>query len=321
MTIEKHVLAVPRWARGGHRQTLLGHFLGLAERPPPLGELLVIDLPDGDQLAARCNAGTSDTVVYLFHGLSGDIASGYMHRTAKLLLGRGHTVVRVNHRGCGVDGVALRHAHPYHSGRGEDLCAVLEFGKTKFPKRKHVAIGFSLSANALLVLLAGVRGRTLPDAAIAVNAPIELAEASRLLSQGLNRIYDLNFTSQLRNDVIRRQKKGWVPPSLDLPRFLSCRDFDALYTGPFGGFGSREKYYTTCSALPHLERIQTPTTLIMAEDDPFVSARHYYEARLSPKTRLWITDTGGHMGYLTWEPDSLIPRSWLDQALLKALES
>src|SRR5579872_1060681 len=103
-----------------------------------------------------------------------------MHRTAILALKRGYMVYAFNHRGCGLGAGLAR--HPYHSGRAEDLSAAIAFGRSQHPRARHVAIGFSLSANALLLLLGGERGKTLPDQAIAVNAPLDLETCSRSLA-------------------------------------------------------------------------------------------------------------------------------------------
>ena len=159
----------PSWARGGHAQTLLGHFL-----PDRLlthkGERVELACSDGDRLVAFVTEGISDTVVYLFHGLAGSTDSGYIHRTARVALRQGHTVMMMNHRGCG-EGVGLAR-YPHHSGRAEDLSSAIEFGRGRFKNRRHLAIGFSLSGNALLLLLTGNRGIVKPDLAISVNAPI-----------------------------------------------------------------------------------------------------------------------------------------------------
>src|SRR5579885_2463070 len=165
----------PVWARGGHAQTILGHVL-----PSPLlrgGERFEVKLGDGDILVGKRYAGGDDKAVCLFHGLSGSNDMDYMHRTAALALKRGYTVYSMNHRGCG-SGQGLAR-HPYHSGRAEDLSAAVAYAKKRHPRGRVAAVGFSLSANALLLLLGGQRGETQPDYAVAVNAPIDLETSAR----------------------------------------------------------------------------------------------------------------------------------------------
>jgi hypothetical protein len=121
----------PFWAPSGHAQTVLGHLLP-SKMLKQKGERIEISVSGGDKLVGFILSGTSNTVVYLFHGLAGSTDSTYMHRTAELALKLGHSVVMVNHRGCG-EGVGFAN-EPYHSGRSEDLSAVLEYGRRRFPK-------------------------------------------------------------------------------------------------------------------------------------------------------------------------------------------
>lgn len=309
----------PRWARGGHAQTLWGHLLP----SPPLArpsERVEIAVSDGDRLVARYFAPPrpSGAIVSLFHGLSGDIDADYMHRTTALALARGHAVLCVNHRGCG-EGAHLAR-RPYHSGRAEDLAAAIAWGRARHPDYRHGAIGFSLSANALLLLLGRRPDSPQPDFAIAVNAPIMLARSSEALTRGLNRIYDVRFVTQLRRHLAGRARAGLETPYA-IPRLATVRDFDQLYTAKAGGFADRADYYARSSAKPGLADIRVPTVLLHADDDPFVPVGDYRDAALSPSCHLHIERTGGHMGYLTDRPTPLGTKRWLDYALDAFLEA
>lgn len=311
----------PIWAKTGHAQTLIAHFM----KTPFIGEekeRLEVPLPDGDRLVGYFIRGTSDTTVSLFHGLSGTLDSGYMHRTARVARKLGHSVFMVNHRGCGIGaGFAKK---PYHSGRGEDIAAVVSYLRAKQPGNRQIAIGFSLGANALLTLMTGLRGDVLPDAAIAVNAPIHLEKAAIKLKQGFNRIYDLNFLAELRRDVLVRHKGEPEYAKMEFPRFGTLHDFDNWYTAKHSGFRDREDYYATCSTHLHLSKISVPTVIITSEDDPFVSVQPYLEAKVSPAVRLHVEKFGGHLGYLTRKKTPFGSERWLDYALhetLKALNS
>jgi predicted alpha/beta-fold hydrolase len=269
-----------------------------------------IPLPDGDRLIGFYLQGSSDLVVYLFHGLSGSTEGDYIRRTAQVAQSLGHSVLMMNHRGCG-DGAGLAQG-PYHSGRAEDISAVLDWGKEKFKKHKSLVVGFSLSGNALLLLLSGKRGSTQPDYAVSVNAPINLESAALQLKQGLNRIYDLRFVLECRRAI---------PRTYQVPVFSTLHDFDNLYTAPAGGFKNREDYYRTCSTKNLLSEIKTPTVILTAGDDPFVNAKDYEEAKLSPFVHLHIEPTGGHMGYLSRIKTPYGTHRWLDYALNEAMKA
>ncbi|MCB0404689.1 MAG: alpha/beta fold hydrolase [Bdellovibrionales bacterium] len=307
----------PRWARGGHAQTIIGHLW-----PSPAlhetGERWEIPLRDGDKLVAVAHRANPKFVVCLFHGLGGNAEADYMRRTTQTCLDRGVSVVRVNHRGCGEgEGLATR---PYHSGSGEDVTSALEFTRTQFPNAFVVAIGFSLSGNALLLSLAGIRGRPVADAAIAVNAPIDLADASLLMGRGLNRVYDFRFVRLCRESVHSRVRAGRLASAPELGIWSTLKEFDELYTAPAGGFENRESYYRTCSAAPYIEKIGTPTLLLTASDDPFVRVQHYQNLRLPPQVQMHIEQYGGHMGYLSAENTPIGTKRWMDYALKEWIE-
>lgn len=297
----------PLWAQTGHLQTLLGHLLPsdvLLEK----GEHLNVTLEKvTERIHSTYLKGHTNTAVYLFHGLGGTADASYMQRTAIRARQQGHHVFINNHRGCGL-GTGLA-SEPYHSGRADDLSKVIEFGRNMLPGHQHIAIGFSLSANALLLLAAKVRATVQPDVAIAVNGPINLDRASIKLQQGLNQIYDRRFTHELESYMKRNRPEDVGDFSL----VKDLRDFDERYTAPLGGFKDRADYYATCSAKQYLPRINIPTVIITAEDDPFVSVEDYREGCYSPSTVLHIEKHGGHMGYLTRK--GLGYNRWLDRAL------
>ena len=299
---------------GGHGQTLAGHLL--PQKPLiSKGKRLDVALSDGDRLVAFVQEGDSPTVSYVFHGLAGSTDSTYMHRTSRLLQRLGHTVILVNHRGCG-EGAGLAQ-RPYHSGRGEDLSAVIAAGRKLYPNKRHLAIGYSLSANALLLLMSGVRGQVKPDVAIAVNGPIDLARCSQALGQGFNRVYDLRFYIQCRHDVLHGLNAD--PMKYRFPRVAKLYEFDDIFTAPAGGFLNREEYYSTCSAGPHLAKIDRPTFILTAADDPFVTVESYRASQPSPSVRMHIEPSGGHMGYISKRNTPYGSTRWLDYAIDRAI--
>ncbi|MBI1860233.1 MAG: alpha/beta fold hydrolase [Deltaproteobacteria bacterium] len=307
----------PPWAKGGHAQTIWGHFLPSPMFNQRLPEQTIL-LPDGDQLIAHHISGDSQMVVYLFHGLGGSADSDYIHRTARVAQSQGHTVYLVNHRGCGAGAALAR--RPYHSGCGDDISAVIRWGRVRHPQAQHLAIGFSVSGSALLNLITGRRGDCPPDLAITVNAPIELEEASRALSQGLNRLYDLRFVLKLKDHLRTKKAAGLIDEVPKIFLTTTLRDWDETYTARAAGFDGRDHYYDTCSTFSHLDRITIPTLALTAKDDPFIPVSGYACARWSPSTRVHIEKTGGHMGYLTTQ-NQTGTRRWLDYALSTALNA
>ncbi len=299
----------PFWAKGAHLQTLLGHFLPSRTEDLPW-ERLNLKLADGDALRVRLARGTSDVVVHLFHGLGGTAEADYMRRAATLFARQGHTIMAINHRGSG-EGRGLA-ARPYHMGCTPDMAAMLQVGRGFFSEHLHVAIGFSLSATVLLLLLGRDSELPQPDLAIAVNPTFDLELASRRLSRGFNRAYDARFVNLLRKHVQERWELGLLPEAVTIPPLATLRDFDELYTARAAGFRDRSHYYSACDCRPHLRNIQAPTVLLTSEDDPFVPSRDLADAEISPKVHLHVEPTGGHMGYVGKGAPG---HRWLDYAL------
>ncbi len=292
----------PLWARGAHLQTIAAQYLPNPDANLPW-ERLRLDLDDGDALALRALDGTSGVAVLLFHGLGGSVEGHYMRRLAALLHARGHAVLAANHRGAG-EGAGLAR-RTYHSGATADMAAVLRLGRRRFPGQLQVAVGFSISANILLLLAGRDRHLDLPDRAMAVNPPADLEACSRRLDRGFNRVYDQYFVRRLRREVAGR------PGCEAALAARTLRAFDAAYTAPQAGFPSREAYYALCSCGPHLAGIQVPTVILSSLDDPFAPAGDLLVQPRSPAVHLHVEATGGHMGYVT---SNLPDHRWLDYA-------
>jgi hypothetical protein len=112
--------------------------------------------------------------------------------------------------------------------------------------------------------------------------------------------------------VRSRVRAGLIPDRYPVRWWRPLHDFDDAYTAPAAGFRDREDYYARCSAGPHLHRIERPTVILMAKDDPFLDWRDHAAAAKSGFVRLHLEETGGHMGYV----DATLPRrQWLDLAL------
>lgn len=314
----KHLEAceAPWFARGGQRQTLLG-YLWPVPRLAETGESWLIPLPDGDRLFARVHEVPAATkILVLFHGLGGDIDSNYIHLCAAVARDLGWTCVRVNLRGAG-EGLMLAEGI-YHSGRSDDLSRTLAAVRSRWPGKTVVLAGFSLSGNVALNLLAGYDGEERPDAAVIFNPALQLTHASRRLSSPVGAIYDVTFVRDLRALVERKRQAGlWRGPA-PLPSRLTVAGFDDLVTAPAAGFRSGSEYYEVCSAWQRVQRIDVPSVVITAEDDPLVPAEDFRSAKWSSATMVRVEKTGGHLGYLA--KNGVGMKRWLPLALRAAFQ-
>lgn len=306
----------PLYARSGYAQTLLGNYLRMPKQSV-VGARTEIALPDGDTLVARVFApqqGRSRLVVLaVFHGLGGHIDRPYMKRAVDLGLARGCEVWAVNHRGCG-EGRGLARGI-YHSGVAPDLGQVFAAIRRSRPGARIIGVGFSLSANAILLTMGrGVDGiAELPDAAIAVNPPIDLGRCAELICAPHHVVFNLYFLRGCMRHVREREADGLIEPGrYPVSLRMSLKEFDDAVTAPMGGFASRHDYYARASALPHLAQIERPTVILHAEDDPFIDPADFGRARYGPGVHLHLERYGGHLGYVG---EGLPYLRWLDYGM------
>lgn len=293
----------PFWAMGSHLQTIAGEFL-----PCPVPDLPWerhrLDLDDGDAMAVRALEGLTGVVVILFHGITGSTDENYMRRAAAQFHRSGHALMAVNHRGAGEGRGWARQS--YHGGSTGDMAAALRFARARFPGHLRIAIGFSISANILLLLLGRDGELGVPERAVAVNPPVDLEACSRRLESGFNLAYDQYLTRLLRNEAKARLGEETLVPT------PTTRCFDEVYTATMAGFPNRDAYYSGCSCGPHLAAIRVPTVIISALDDPLAPAADILKQPLAPAVHLHVESYGGHLGYVS---GNLPDRQWLPYAL------
>ena len=267
-----------------------------AQRPerPPAGEILMI------------------------HGLEGSSNSGYLISLAHAALTRGWAASRLNLRGCG--GTEHLAITSYHAGQTSDVVEVLR-QRARASGRPLFLIGFSLGGNIALKL-AGELGASASDllaGVCAVSTPIDLAKCAETLGLPRNRIYQNRFVSRLKDRIRRRHIQAPRLYTLEhLPKIRSIIDFDDHYTAQLFGFGTAANYFRTQASNQFLERIQTPTLLIQAKDDPLIPFSVYDHPAFAgnPRLRLVAPDHGGHVGFIARRR----PRFWVDELLLDWIE-
>jgi predicted alpha/beta-fold hydrolase len=301
--------------RGGHLQTILGCYF-FHRAPPYAAEQFRVMLDDGDQLVVHDDCPASwqqnDPVALLVHGLGGSHESGYMQRCAQKLNARGVRAFRMDLRGCGA-GIGLAR-HVCHAGRSADVAAVLADVTVRCPNSPVAVIGFSMGANMVLKL-AGEWGDQVPDNAVGVLAvapPVDLDACCTSVEKSLRGVYDRSFVSGLRRHLVARQRNQ---PHLVTPPLAASsrgiREFDARFTAPLSGFADVDDYYAQASSGPHLSKIQVPTLIIAAADDPIVPIACVQQAHLSGAVKLIVAASGGHLGFVgarSADPDC----RWLD---------
>lgn len=290
-------------------QTVLSNFLPAGKAPPAMK--MIVSLSDGDTLFCYISTPPlwkeTQKTVLLLHGLGGDYSSEGMVRLARKLFQAGHRVVRVNMRSAGTASAQTR--RPYHAGISSDVLNVLKFIKEQTPLSTLILIGFSLGGNVALKLGGelGEEARNFIDLTIAVCAPIDLANASSMISNPSNRRYSNYFVKNMS-----RQTEDWT-----LGRsFDTLYEYDNMVTAPQWGFRDADDYYRQCSSRYVLPNIQHPCYMVFTEDDPFVDYTLALQKPLHSCVQVWVSKKGGHLGFIGWTKGKN-GIFWLDEQLLK----
>ncbi len=290
----------PHGFGSGNVQTL---WASLVRRVPPVAyRREALALPDGDVLdldRAPADSGTARRVVLIAHGLEGSSSRTYVRGMVRAVTARGWDAVAWNLRGCG--GTPNRLVRAYHSGATEDLEAVVRHVLAEGYEQVGL-VGFSLGGNLTLKYV-GDAGADLDPrivGAVGISVPIDLAGSSETMERLTRRPYMRRF---LRTLVRKAEQKAQVfadAPSTDgMRRMRSFREFDGRFTAPLHGFASAEDYWARASALPVLGQIRTPTLLVNALDDPFLSSSCYPTGLDNPHLTLLTPRDGGHVGFVT----------------------
>ena len=310
------------WAPGPHGQTLAGRLF----RSTPALRLQRErwDTPDGDflDLDFAPEARSGSPLVIVLHGLEGSTRRSYVLSAMEQLRSRGMLAVGLNFRSC--SGEPNRHARAYHSGETGDLAFVLARMRSLFPGRPLGVMGFSLGGNVLLKHLGelGTDGCQHVQAAVAVSVPYDLAAgASALEDSVMGRVYARYFLRSLKAKVRAKARilSGLVPVNGVLSA-TTVREFDELATAPLNGFGSAAHYYDRSSSSSFLERIEVPTLLLHALDDPFLPTAVLPLRAVRENRHLvqGFVPRGGHVGFVEGPPGA--PRFWAEEEGARFLE-
>ena len=304
----------PWWLPGSHAQTV---YPALCLRlPGPALRREIWTTPDDDQIAVDWLDGPAAAPLLIhFHGLEGSSASHYATALFRQLQARGWAGVVVHFRGCG--GLPNRQQRAYHAGDSAEIDWVLQRLQNLWPQGPRFALGVSLGGNALLKW-AGERGALASDylqALVGVSIPFDLAAAGVTLDSGLNkRLYTHNFLQTLKQKARRL-----LDSSVDWQQISTFRAFDDRVTAPLHGFAGVEDYWQRSSCKPWLSRIQLPSLLIHAENDPFLPATYLPHAEeLGPNVEFLRLTQGGHAGFVSGRfPGNL---DWLPKTACDWLE-
>ncbi|MCL9682770.1 hydrolase [Legionella maioricensis] len=305
------------WLTNPHAQTIYSSM-----RHPvraSIDRIEKMDLPDGDFLNlawSTADLPENAPLVIILHGLSGCVNSSYVARFMQAFNQQGWRAVLMHFRGAGDELNRLPRA--YHSGDTADLDYLIKVLDQREPESKKFVVGVSLGGNVLLKWL-GEKGPTqsIVSAAVAVSVPFVLNIVADRMNSGFSRLYQTRLLNQLKEIFARKESFLKHPPEA-IKRAAECQcfwTFDDQVTAPLHGFNSVHTYYRECSSRKYLKHITTPTLIIHALDDPFMTAEVLpSEDELSDSVILELSKKGGHVGFITGNTPG-VPVYWLDQRI------
>ena len=310
------------WLANAHAQTL---FPTLTRRlKAPIDSRERFELPDGDfvDLAWAVNGlGSDSPLVVILHGLGGDVSSTYVAGFLHAVNRRGWRGVLMHFRGSSHEPNRL--ARAYHSGDTGDIDCVLHALANREPNTKKAVIGVSLGGNVLLKWLGEQGSQALIHAAVAVSVPFQLGIVADRINQGFSRFYQAYLLGRLRRVFTRKLKQHGdiLPPSIgNLESFRCFWTFDENITAPLHGYPHVHAYYREASSRQYLANIATPTLIIHAIDDPFMTPEAIPRVdELSENIIFELSKKGGHVGFIAGHVPGM-PVYWLDQRIPQYLQ-
>jgi hypothetical protein len=316
-----------RWLSNGHLQTIVGNYL---PRPPfridGVTETVEVDPNDGSRVLCYCHWQPSPVLtqrltLVLVHGLEGSSDSRYIQGIAARAFDAGFNVIRMNMRNCG--GTDSLTPTLYHSGLSGDVGAVVNHFARQFSLERVALVGYSMGGN-LVLKLAGEWGTQPVLCAVATVCPaIDLAVGADALHEPLNRAYEWKFLRGLRARYARKRElfpESFVPAA-EIGPVRSIRQFDHKIVSRYCGFRDADDYYHRAASARVVDRIQVPTFILHAQDDPFIRLLPDTRAKILANPHIDFVETrhGGHCAYLSGDPGN--DTHWAEAAIIRFLQA
>lgn len=311
--IVKSAFRPASWLSNAHAQTIFPSLPWAWRSRPPLRRE-VLELPDGDATtvdwAGNSSASRQDVpLLVILHGLESSSESAYARMMLEAALAAGWDACVMHFRDCG--DYRNRLPRRYHAGETGDVRYFIEqIGA----ERPVAAAGYSLGGNVLLKYLGETGADSRLRASAAVCVPLDLQACSTALNSGKSKIYQRHLIKNMKKAVARKFTPDTT--AFDWNRSMAAStfdEFDDAVTAPLHGFAGKDDYYSRCSSIGFLDRIDTPTLILNAIDDPFMSRDMLPAATaLAQPVTLELSDTGGHVGFIEggtpWRPRYFLPR-------------
>jgi len=265
-----------------------------------------ITTPDKDFLDLDWSGINSRRLVIISHGLEGNTSRNYIKGMVKAVNQGGWDAMAWNYRGCsGLPNTRLRF---YHNGATDDLSSVIDHAAATGRYREIALIGFSLGGNLTLVHLGRDKINPIISKAVVFSVPCDLEASAAVLARPANALYMKRFLKMLHQKI--KDKMALMPQAVNdtgYEKIKTFKTFDDRYTAPIHGFNNAQDYWRKCSSKQFIPRINRPTLIINARNDPFLPRECFPVAQACANRHitLKIPDSGGHVGFIEFNRDGL----------------
>jgi uncharacterized protein len=252
-------------------------------------------------------------LIILSHGLEGDSSRQYITGMVKNFNVNGFDCLAWNFRSC--SGELNQTKSFYHSGATGDLETVIKYSLSKCYDKIYL-VGFSLGGNLTLKYL-GEKGQNLyPEIqkAVTFSVPLHLSSSSKKIGW----LYTKRFNKSLIKKILAKSQRfpEFQIDTSNIAKIKTLKDFDDAYTSQLHGFIDAEDYYERNSSLYCLDKINIPTLIINAKNDPFLSKECFPFEKIKSMEKVYFQapEMGGHCGFY---PDDFQGVLWSERRALE----
>lgn len=315
----------PLWCRNQHAQSLLGSIKLRRNQLKRQARILIensqehiIDCGDGIQLQSFFTPSQSSDapLAILIHGWEGSHESLYLLSSANTFYQQGYNVVRLNLRDHGTS--HHLNAELFHSNRLQEVVNAVKKIQHWQQSKTTVLCGFSLGGNfALRVASLASQHNIELTKTIAICPALDPADILLKLETNLS-LYIKYFMYKWKRSI--RKKQQLFPNLYNLDHELetdSMRELTETLIGFYGDYDTIHDYfegYNICHE--KLKDIQSPTAILVSQDDPIIDYQGIYTLPNSPHIRKYLTRYGGHCGYIK----NRRLKSWMDDFILDEIK-
>lgn len=306
-----------RWLFNGHFETIYPTLFRKVSIPIT-PKKVTIKTPDNDYFELNHYNNNSNKTLIITHGLEGNNEWPYVIGMAKMFFLNGWNVIAWNIRGC--NGKVNNSLKSYHSGFTEDLKEIIKYVNNSNVKTISL-IGFSLVGN-LKLKYPGEANKINEriKCAVTFSVPLDIHTGCLEITKSRNFIYSKRFLKSLKQKVREKAKRF---PEIQIHQLSNVKDlitFDDYFTAPLHGFKDALEYYHSCSSILVLDKIQIPTLIVNALNDPFLPQECYPFIALKSHdfVHLETPARGGHVGFCSFNRSEYY---WSEKRAYEFIES